>query len=174
MDLIITAGPPTLKEEEDPASAFSAMEEEIVSGSRSDSFSDPVLPCLKPSVELTLLGDDDKPAANAKYTLNVPGGGSHSGVLDENGFVHIDDLDIPADQVMLEVEVFDNEEDPESIPEFTIQLVPKATGPETEEISEEAEPPEEDYFHPTFDHRVIPEPDPEEAADNDELTEEEL
>jgi hypothetical protein len=168
MDLIITAGPPMLKEEEDTASAFSAMEEEIASGYRSDTLADPILPCLQPSVELTLLLDDDEPAAFAKYSLSLPGGDVRSGVLDENGFVRIEDLDIPADQVMLQVEVFEDDDDPESVPEFTLQLVPKVPDPETAETLQE-DSPEQDYFHPTFDHRVVPPSDPEEAADNDEL-----
>lgn len=158
-----------LQEEEDTVSSFLAMEEEIESGFKTEALDDPILPCVEPSVELTLLTADDEPAAHAKYSLTLPGGEVRSGVLDENGHVLIEGLDVPADKVKLQVEVYDNDDDPESIPEFTIQLVPIGPEPEESDSSEEEEL-EAPYFHPTFDHRVVPVPDLEEYWDEDEAS----
>ena len=160
---VIEAGPSTLKDPPpEPLESFQSMNEEVVLGERNDELSDPILPCQKPWLELTLLDDNGEPAAYANYRITAPGGGGRTGQLDANGHVHIDDIDVPADKAMLKVWIVDNENDPDAPPTYEIQLVPKAPDPEVQQIETEQPPEEPEYFHPTFDRRVA---DEDEASD---------
>jgi hypothetical protein len=47
---------------------------------------------LRTWIEVQLIGEDDKPIPNQKYTIALPGGATKSGTLDENGSVRIEGI----------------------------------------------------------------------------------
>jgi hypothetical protein len=165
--LTFEAGPPTLNPPAEPADAFAAMEAHALLLDASSSLSDPILPCQPPYIELDLVIDDE-PAAFANYRLSVPGAEGRSGKLDERGHIRIDGVDVSAGDVMLKVHVEDDDTDPDAEPVFEIQLVPVESAEPVDE-DEEEEPELLEYFHPTFDHRLVPFDD--EGDENDDAAE---
>ncbi|MEA2343247.1 MAG: hypothetical protein QOF63_1416 [Thermoanaerobaculia bacterium] len=47
---------------------------------------------LRTWIEVQLIGEDDKPIPNQKYTIALPGGAMKSGTLDENGSARIEGI----------------------------------------------------------------------------------
>jgi hypothetical protein len=152
--------------EPDPLESFDSMEEEVVSGERGATLTDPILPCKEPWLELTLLGPDDEPAAFADYRLSAPGA-ERSGKLDKDGHVRIDGIDVAADEVMLKIQIVDDE-DPEKPPTYELQLTPIEKDDVLKQQAIEKIPDEPEYFQPTFDGRVFveAEDDREETGDD--------
>lgn len=151
----IEVGPSTLKPPEpEPSESFAAMEQELAQAERNEELGDPVMPCESTWLELTLTDAEGNPAANASFKLTAPGGEGRTGTLDENGFVRIEGIDVPADTAMLKVWVVDDPNDPEAPPKYEVQLVEKVDEAEPEAPQEEA-PAEPEYFHSTFDRQLV-------------------
>lgn len=159
----ITVGE-TPEDPPEPQDAFASMEAAIVEGELQEESLSPVLPCQNPYLELTLTDDDGNPLANAKYKLTAPGGENRTGTLDENGFVHLDGIDIAADTCSLRLQIQEDENDPEADPTYEVQVVPKETEPEPAEDEEPGEPEQTEYFHSSLDVRSI---SPEDGEDDE-------
>ena len=153
IDLLV--GPPTLTDVEDSAASFAAMEAEVAEGASSRSWADAILPCKQPCLEITLLLEAGTPAAFADYTVTAAGHDLH-GKLDANGYVRLEGVDVPADQMMLEVEIEDpEEEDSDEPPKYRVNVVP--IGPQEQRAVTRAAEDKiaERYFNPTFDRRRV-------------------
>lgn len=123
---------------DDPVQSLQAMDQAVANTPPEDECGPPILPCKKPWLELTLFDRDESPVPNAPYTLSLPSGESRSGTLDENGFIHIDNIDADASKLTAEVKV--HLDDNGDVSSYEVKVVGieemKATPPEDEDGSE--------------------------------------
>jgi hypothetical protein len=125
---------PKAPEKDNPVESLRAMDKQVKEMPVADKLGPPIQPCGKPWLELTLFDADNRPVPGAPYTIALPSGERRSGVLDETGFVHIDDIE--ADAAELEAEVRVHLDDNGTVDQYEITV--RAKGPAKEDEEEES------------------------------------
>ena len=137
--------PPVEELQDDRLESLFSMEEQV-SGMSDQGVGDPVAPCQRPWMELALFDEAMKPLPQVPYQILV-GGVSRSGLLDERGFVHLDDVAPDLSNAGVEVGVEMDEEG--SIQKYEVRVVNKEKDPEEMEIQRESEV--MDLWFPSFE-----------------------
>jgi hypothetical protein len=139
-----------------PSESLETMEESVQqSPVTPQPVDDPVLPCQKDKkwLELTVVGPDGEPIANAPCKLLIPEGNGMQGTTDKSGFVRFDG--IYADPMTFRLDI-SLQEGPK--PSWNINVVPRTapSGPDKKTATEE---PDVRYVVVPWDDRDIRSPE---------------
>jgi hypothetical protein len=126
---------------DDPVASFETMEAAIDEELPAGRVDDPVTPCQKPWLELTLTDEAGDPYADLPYTLELPTGETREGTLDAHGHLHLDGVDLEPKEWLVEGELTLGDDG--ATIACTLKIVETATAaeeaePEDEELTEES------------------------------------
>ncbi|MCP3143249.1 hypothetical protein [Pyxidicoccus xibeiensis] len=154
---------PVVAPEDDPLQALSAMERDV-----QDVEEQPVgagvLPCEQPWLEISLFDAEDRPVADATYSL-VGVGLSSEGRLGADGLIRIEDVEVDLEKVQVQVSV--EEDDEGRIASYAVKLVPRVIPPRAPETPPSGTGEAEDYA--SIDFTVSPRPPPEDDRSDPSL-----
>lgn len=95
--------------DDDPVSAYAALDDVLAALPASTELGSPILPCQQPCIEVTLTDEDNTPLAKVPYRLLLDGATLAEGTLDETGFVAIEEKELPPGDWNIEVALHRNE-----------------------------------------------------------------
>ena len=130
--------------EDDPVESSQLMKEEAEKEASTD-VDAPEESCKKPWLEVTILGQDDKPVGSIPYKVDLPSLQT-AGTLDGDGFVHVDKVEEAAGEVTVRLL---EETDSSGTSSYSLEIVSKESQPEEER--EESLDPSTDVHYPPFE-----------------------
>ncbi len=131
--------PEQVAPEDPPARSLDAMDRDVEANVSEDDVGQPVSSCPKPYVEIMLFDANDRPAAGAPYSLELPDGSKREGTLDGQGYARIVDVDLDPDDYTLQVSATDAKDGTSSYSVTLIRKQEEEQQEEQEEAEEEGE-----------------------------------
>lgn len=127
----VTPPPPA----DDLVASFDAMDAAIDEELPAGEVGDPVTPCQKPWLELTLTDAAGDPYAELPYTLELPTGETREGTLDAYGHLRVDDVELEPKDWLVEGELAIGEDG--AATSCTLKIVETVAAAEDEEPDDE-------------------------------------